>query len=296
MRYYQGLDKRRSYFEGWYFKLCGAAGTLAFIPGVSMDSQGGKEAFLQIVTPSQAFQLTYPFPCFAARTDRLAVRLPGGLFTAEGVSLDVRTSAVTCRGLVHFGPLLPPSSDVMGPFRFVPGMECHHGVLSLAHALSGQITLQGETWDFDGGIGYIEKDWGRSFPSSYIWAQCNDLGDDIAVMASAADIPFLGARFGGCIAIVEQGGRQYRFATYHGARIRRFHPQALILEQGSHRLEIHPLEQAPVALRAPLTGRMTRTIREHPACRVRFRYSIEGWTIFDRVGTHAGFEYVGRDA
>lgn len=295
MRYYQGLGRERAYFEGWYVKLVGPSGTLAFIPGINMDAEGYKEAFLQIVSAARAYPLTVPFDRFAARTDRLAVRLPGCRFTAEGLSLDVRTPVVTCRGTVRFGPLCPPASDVMGPFRFVPGMECHHGVVSLAHSLSGQITLQGETMVFDGGTGYIEKDWGRSFPSSYIWAQCNDLGGDIAVMASAADIPFLGARFSGCIAIVEHAGQQYRFATYRGAHVRRFHPRTLILEQGRHRLEIHLMEQQAVPLRAPAVGRMERTIREHPDCTVRFRYLVEGWPVFDRVGAHAGYEYVGRE-
>ncbi|MCK7537696.1 MAG: tocopherol cyclase family protein [Marinilabiliales bacterium] len=27
--------------------------------------------------------------------------------------------------------------------------------------------------DFSGGRGYIEKDWGHSFPSAYVWMQSN---------------------------------------------------------------------------------------------------------------------------
>ena len=60
----------------------------------------------------------------------------------------------------------------MGPFRFLPGMECSHGVISMGHALEGTLTLNGAVLDFAGGTGYVETDRGRSFPSAYLWTQC----------------------------------------------------------------------------------------------------------------------------
>ncbi|MEZ4893124.1 MAG: tocopherol cyclase family protein [Saprospiraceae bacterium] len=35
------------------------------------------------------------------------------------------------------------------------------------------LTINGEELDFTGGKGYMEKDWGRSFPSAYFWMQTN---------------------------------------------------------------------------------------------------------------------------
>ena len=55
----------------------------------------------------------------------------------------------------------------MGPFRFIAGMECSHGVISMMHSLEGTIEINGEIVDFSGGTGYIETDRGRSFPSAY---------------------------------------------------------------------------------------------------------------------------------
>ena len=51
----------------------------------------------------------------------------------------------------------------MGPFSFVPLMECYHGILSMNHSLKGTLSFQGENLLFTGGKGYIEKDWGHSF-------------------------------------------------------------------------------------------------------------------------------------
>lgn len=66
----------------------------------------------------------------------------------------------------------PLRSDIMGPFRFLPGMECSHGVISMGHSLEGKLDLNGKRIDFSGGTGYVETDRGRSFPSAYLWTQC----------------------------------------------------------------------------------------------------------------------------
>ena len=78
----------------------------------------------------------------------------------------------------------------MGPFKYFP-MECRHGIISMRHTLEGRLKLNGKEIDFTNGLGYIEKDSGRSFPSSYVWVQANDFDEPCSIMASVADIPFL---------------------------------------------------------------------------------------------------------
>ncbi len=56
-----------------------------------------------------------------------------------------------------------------------PAMECYHGVVSMYHLLSGHLEINGDKVDFSGGKGYIEKDWGRSMPSDWIWIQATIL-------------------------------------------------------------------------------------------------------------------------
>ena len=81
----------------------------------------------------------------------------------------------------------------MGPFAYFPFMECFHGVLSMKHRVSGSIVVNSKELIFNNGIGYIEKDWGRSFPKRYLWLQCNDFStEETSIMVSIADIPFLG--------------------------------------------------------------------------------------------------------
>ena len=108
----------------------------------------------------------------------------------------------------------------MGWYAWVPGMECYHGVLSFDHALQGALTLNGKRMDFSGGRGYIEKDWGQSFPSAWVWFQSNHFKDARAcITASVAIIPWQRRSFRGFIVGLWLEGKLHRFATYSGAQI-----------------------------------------------------------------------------
>jgi len=65
----------------------------------------------------------------------------------------------------------------MGWYTWVPRMDCYHGLFSFSDSLQGTLTLKGKVMDFFGGRGYIEKDWGQSFPAAWVWLQNNYLLD-----------------------------------------------------------------------------------------------------------------------
>ena len=55
----------------------------------------------------------------------------------------------------------------------------------------GELIINNNLYDFSNGTGYIEKDWGISFPSSYIWAQANDFSNKhCSLFISIANIPY----------------------------------------------------------------------------------------------------------
>jgi hypothetical protein len=79
-------------------------------------------------------------------------------------------------------------------------MECYHGVLSFDHGITGQLTVNGEIFDFNGGRGYIEKDWGQAFPKAWIWMQSNHFEQPgTCLTASVAIIPWLRSAFSGFV-------------------------------------------------------------------------------------------------
>jgi hypothetical protein len=80
-------------------------------------------------------------------------------------------------------------------------MECYHAIIHLTHDIHGMIELDGQTLDFTGGTGYIEKDYGRSFPRTYIWIQASHFDStDASFVFSRARIPFMGSEFLGFFA------------------------------------------------------------------------------------------------
>ncbi|MCK7487611.1 MAG: tocopherol cyclase family protein [Bacillus subtilis] len=62
---------------------------------------------------------------------------------------------------------------------------------------------------FEHGRGYLEKDWGTSFPQGYVWLQTNHFtSPGTSLMASVARIPFLGFAFQGFLVNFVHAGKE----------------------------------------------------------------------------------------
>ena len=110
-------------------------------------------------------------------------------------------------------------------------------------------------------------------------------------MLAAADIPWGGFHVTGVTAAVLWQGRQYRLATYLGAKATDIRDGAVTIRQGRARLTARLLEPAAQPLRAPSGGAMVRTIHEHAACRAFYRFQIGENTLFALEVPNASFEY-----
>ena len=187
----------------------------------------------------------------------------------------------------------------MGWYAFMPFMECYHGVLSMHHQIEGTLKVYDKNIDFSGGKGYMEKDWGRSFPGAWIWTQTNHFGTDerVSVMASVADIPWLGNRFTGYISGLLLEDRLFRFATYTGAKLQ--------VSLGEHKVDIslkqkglHLLLQANQAgggeLVAPIQGNMTGKVNESMQATVDVQLRENNILIYEGTGRNAGLEVAGK--
>lgn len=291
-QYFHGAGKEGPYFEGWYFKCrTGAGRTVALIPAYHIDRENRPSASLQVISEAGTWWAEYPQGAFSAASGSLRVQVGANTFSENGLSLDIQQPGCSLRGKLDFGPFLPLRTDIMGPFRFFPNMECAHGVLSMAHTLQGRLTLNGETLDFDGGTGYIETDRGRGFPRAYLWAQ--GAFPEGSFMLSVAEIPILGIRFTGCICAVMHRGQEYRLATYRGAGVARWSENGAVIRQGRYRLEVEALDRQPQPLRAPTGGAMERTIHESLQGNLRCRLWRGDTCLLDRTDPGGSFEYAG---
>ena len=284
----------KPYFEGWYFKCQTKDGkTVALIPAIHRDSSGQSSASLQVISEAGTWWLEYPEAEFHVTKQPLQISLRLNTFGEEGISLQVERSGLSLHGELRHGPLTPLQSDIMGPFRFISELECTHGVVSMGHHLDGTLTLNGETFDFSSGYGYIETDRGRSFPDKYLWTQCGwTKPEATSLMLAVATIPALKhIRFTGTICSIHYNKREYRLATYKGARIKACSEHGAEVVQGKYRLLVEVLEKQGQPLRAPMEGAMGRIIHESLCSKVRYRFWEKGNLLFDHTDDGASFEY-----
>lgn len=316
---FQSSHRNGAWFEGWYFKLMDAKclHPIALIPGVSHDDgRQSSHSFVQVIRPGHPVSYhRYDISEFAGRTDRFEISVGPNRFSASGLDIDLPASGdvPAMRGTVSFGPLSrwPVSvatPGIMGWYRYVPRMECYHAVVSMDHSISGRLDFAGTrsdspTLDFTGGRGYAEKDWGTSFPSSWVWMQANRFSDDegrpapgVSVMCSVARIPWLGSSFTGHIAgLLLESGELLRFATYTGAKL-------TVLETSSSRAQVQLLDRRyrltlvaesteSGALKAPRNGAMIARANEALDATVHVELQTRsGQTLFSGHSPCAGVE------
>lgn len=307
-RYHGQLrGQRPPFFEGWYFKSVDATGhhRLSIIPGIIWSER--PHAFIQVLdgAAGTAHYHEYPVEAFWAAEDRFEVHVGPSRFRHNEMTLLIDRSEQQVAGTLRFGGLSPwpvtlTSPGIMGWYGWVPVMECYHGVVSLDHAVYGTLTVDGREIDFNDGRGYIEKDWGRSFPDAWIWFQTNHFdAPGTSLTASIAIIPWWRTSFPGFIIGLWHDGRLYRFATYTGARTEylRVTDETVNWTVGDkrHRLEMTVTQSADRGfglLKGPDGVEMGKRIAETLSATVEVRLTERagGRVLFAGMGRHAGLE------
>ena len=305
---YHGHHRRPPFFEGWYYRLINAAEDrrYAIIPGIFLGSH--PYAFIQVLeghTRCSAFHV-FPVEQFHADRKRFEVRIGENVFTQNGLhlALNRREPLGQLRGDLHFKGVQPwpvrwTSPGIMGWYAWIPTMECYHGVLSFDHSLHGTLEVEGQNHAFDGGRGYIEKDWGKSFPSAYIWFQSNHFKTSgVCLTASIAIIPWLRTSFRGFIIGLWMDGALHRFATYTGARTERLELQdqrvVWVVSDRKLRLELEAVQAGGGLLYGPTRQDMGKRVDETLDATIHVRLcQRSGPVLFEGTGHHAGLEING---
>ena len=303
---FQGTHKRRHYFEGWYFKLISRdrSRVLALIPGIALGRTAeDAHAFIQVIDANRnrVAYLRYPLEAFHAQRSRFDIQIAGSRFHGAGLHVDHKDKDHELQGEVVFHDIEPyPKTmfhrGIMGPFTYVPFMECRHGIVNLRQKLSGKLLFDGEELDFEDGEGYVEKDWGRSFSNAWIWLQANHFDDpQVSFMFSVAEIPWLGRRFNGLISFLHTPDGFHRMATYNRSRLERLSVHEGLVEavirSSSGTLEMEARFAPGGVLRAPKNGMMTRTIEETISAETTVRLTDrKGNVLFHGRSVQVGME------
>ena len=278
---FQGRKKCSKYFEGWFFKLVSPdlKYSISVIPGITKNTND-THAFIQTIinindgseSRHETHYHKFPLDDFKYNDEPFSLKIGSNTFSCDGMEINLLNNMYTLYGKINFSvftkikttPIFP---NIMGYYAYLPFMECYHGIVSMSHNLEGYLLLNEKQIGFNHGKGYIEKDWGTSFPKEYVWFQSNNFkSSDASIMCSVAYIPFLGTSFQGFICNLTFKDQEYRFASYNHSKLTIVNYTEniidIVITKSKLRLELSAKMFDGGILKAPINGTMNNVIKE----------------------------------
>lgn len=304
---YHGDKASSRFFEGWYFKITTGDGrSFAFIPGVGKGRD--PHSFLQIINgPKNEYHyLRFPFEAFDSSPDRLEIMVGENRFSLSSMEVDAPEAGICAH--LRFNTVarwpdsrLAPGS--MGVFNHLSFLECYNQVCALDGRVEGSLTIGGKYVDLTDARIYVEKNWGRSFPKAWFWAQCNRFEDKrCAFTCSIGEVPLGGMSFRGIVSGLMLDGTFYPFTTMNGTLFRllpRPTGMDLIMANSHARLRAEFFDGEHFVLcKAPDNGEMCSRAPETLTASMRLSLSVPdngGWhTVYRSSSSCCGIEYGGQ--
>jgi hypothetical protein len=289
MKYFYGPKKRKNYFEGWYFKQSSKNLNIAFIPSISVVNSKEKRAFIQVISNFFTERFEFSYDEFSSETKTLNIRIKDNSFSSQGLNLNLKNENYNIQVDIMYSPFLMLKRGIMGPFKYLPKMECKHNIFSMKHHVDGKISINSKEYLFNNDLGYIEGDYGISFPNKYLWIQANNLNNG-AFFLSIATIPYGKINFTGLIASLFIGSKEYRFATYNFTKLKKNTNEHIKLRKGKLTLDVFIEDYDKLVLSAPKNGDMTRKVYETMEATIKVVLSKNGREIYEGITDNASLE------
>lgn len=265
-----GLNKKNA-FEGWFSKVDDVNNDFMFsvIWGYS-TVENDRHAFIQFTNSitHKTKYIRYPLEDLSFTKDPFILTIGQNKLSKDFMILNINEDDLKVKGEFSFNNLktlkksfLKP--NIMGILSYLPN-ECNHSISSLHHKVKGNISINNKTFNIDG-IGYMEKDWGTSFPKKYVWTQGSDvLGN--SVVFSNATVPILGRYATGFFLVILHNDKEYRFSSIEGSKMLSFEADhnsfKSKIQKGNLTVEIFAKQYNPISLKSPNMGEMKSSIKE----------------------------------
>ena len=139
---------RKGFFKGWYYKQEKGGQAVAFIPAVHLSGDGKGTASIQVITEDNAWNFDFPLDTVRLSDKKDTIQIENNYFSPKGFRVNLigkkDGKPVKIEGRIAFGNIAPLKGDIMGPFRFIPFLQCRHGVVSMSHKTKGSIQINGD--------------------------------------------------------------------------------------------------------------------------------------------------------
>lgn len=229
---YHGANKNNNFFEGWYFKIVDRFNLhkLAIIPGVSYgNNKEDSHSFIQIIN---GYDTTYNYLKYDVEdfkfnnsNKKFRVCVNSNIFTLDHLNLNIIEKDLNIKGYLVFKNIVKWPSNIFSPgsmgwYNYIKFMECYSQVCILNGSLVGSLDLNNKTLDFTGGKIYIEKNWGKSFPKSWLWIQSNSFKNrSVSLTCSLGEVPFCKRKFQGHIIGLTIDNKFISFTTMNRSKV-----------------------------------------------------------------------------
>ncbi len=149
------LNKNKSYFEGWYFKNTNNKGAISFIPGINIAGKD-KKAFIQVITNDSSYFVDYNIKDFKFKSKPFSIEMGNNIFSKDGIHIDINDDNQNLKisGNINYSNSINIKTNfinpnIMGPFSYIPSMECNHAILSMQNNAEGSININNKKINFN---------------------------------------------------------------------------------------------------------------------------------------------------
>jgi hypothetical protein len=278
----RGKFGRHKYFEGWFQKVYSVEHNASFIViyGYATQNAPDKFGFIQIYIPRQAPHILY-FNKDEISCDprNHSVWMGDNLLTTK--SMNIASDDISLKLAMKNNHPIPTFKNSMGYAYYVPTLPCYHSVMNVSHHVSGEIHTANQSYQLEHELGYMEKNWGTSFPKRYCWLQAVDpLDSRTSLLFSQAEIDWIGSSFLRHVGHLRFDGKHIDLRELRKCTI-----SNSILDETNHSiqlsgknitLEIHISFQEKVIFKGPTDGNMSRDIIHHTDARIQVMLNQHG--------------------
>jgi len=293
----RGKPEKTQYFEGWFQKVYSKKhqASCIIIYGYATHNSYDTCGFIQILTPHSPPDILYfPKHEISFDHDRHIVRMADNMFTTKEIIISIQDIDINLN-LVNNHPI-PTFKNSMGYTYYIPNLPCYHSVMNTAHQVTGNIRNKNAEYSFDQDMGYMEKNWGTSFPESYFWLHAIDpYNADVSILFSIAEIQWLGKSFIKHVGHLRIEGKHIDLRTLKDIsisdKIISEKKRCVNFRSKELELDIWITYGKKVTFKAPNQGNMSRDISHHTDALIAICIKHNGKTRMHRL--IGNFEHIG---
>lgn len=276
----QGDITKNNYFEGWFQKVYipEQNTSIIIIYGIATGNELTKTGFIQLLIPGhEVIHLDFPQHEVALSKRKHEVKLGPNYFSSNRIHIENKRVQLDLDIIPVAKKAFQQNS--MGNFYLVPGLPCYHSVLQVNSFVKGHININNELIQLTRSSGYLEKNWGTSFPEKYFWMHAQDpLNSNNQVLYSQAEIKWGNKTFIKHLGFIHLNGKSIDLRKIH-----RKHLVCNVYNSNQLEISIDPMgivlyfdlgEAINTSFKSPSDGKMTNKIIHNIDVPIRLKQKL----------------------